>query len=376
MGKSERQFGVATVSDSRLSAIGTRPNCKRTLTVDNSSASQRDGSGGSLRRPLDNYPIIRTKSVDELRKVVSGIYGEHSFDLRRNACDFDARANHFSLGKVGLSYATYSAGPRSRFLQFDAFAQQFGVSGAAWVTINGRHIQVTSQRSSIAGPASDIKIDYDFEYEQLILRIDRTSLMKKLVALTGATPAQPLKFDPVQDFKDEAAASLRRIFLFFVGELDRATSSFSRVALAEIEQVLMVSFLCGNRHNYSHLLEAPQRDIAPWQVRRVEEYIEANWEQPITVEALTIAVGTTARTIFHSFKQYRGHSPMAFLRQKRLAHAKDMLNCPNANTSVADVAFACGFSNLGHFAKTYCERFGELPSQTLNRSKGEGDYRR
>jgi hypothetical protein len=58
-----------------------------------------------------------------------------------------------------------------------------------------------------------------------------------------------------------------------------------------------------------------------------------------------------------------------------LQHAKDMLNCPNENTSVADVAFACSFCNLGHFAKTYCEMFGELPSRALNRSKGEGDFR-
>ena len=31
---------------------------------------------------------------------------------------------------------------------------------------------------------------------------------------------------------------------------------------------------------------------------------------------------------------------------------------------VADVAFACGFSDLSYFNRTYRARFGEAPSQT------------
>jgi AraC-binding-like domain len=104
-------------------------------------------------RPLDDYPVIRTKNVDELREAVSAIYGDHSFDVKRGAESFYAKANHCSLGNVGLSYASYSAGARSRFPQFDAFAQQFCVSGATQATIDGRRVEVTSETSCIVGPA-------------------------------------------------------------------------------------------------------------------------------------------------------------------------------------------------------------------------------
>ena len=60
---------------------------------------------------------------------------------------------------------------------------------------------------------------------------------------------------------------------------------------------------------------------------------------------------------------------MAFVKQVRLRHAQDMLLNPDANTSVTGVAFACGFQNLGHFARDYRQTFGELPSATLGRSK-------
>jgi transcriptional regulator GlxA family with amidase domain len=46
-----------------------------------------------------------------------------------------------------------------------------------------------------------------------------------------------------------------------------------------------------------------------------------------------------------------------------------MLSTPDDTTSVSQIAFACGFSNLGHFASAYRTTFGELPSQTLSRSR-------
>jgi transcriptional regulator GlxA family with amidase domain len=118
------------------------------------------------------------------------------------------------------------------------------------------------------------------------------------------------------------------------------------------------------------LLDREPMGTGPWQVRKAEDYIEAHWDQPITIEALAVATGASARSIFHFFKASRGYSPMVFVKQVRLRHARRMLAMPNETTSVMSVAFDCGFTNLGHFAKGYGNCFGELPSQTLNRTKG------
>jgi transcriptional regulator GlxA family with amidase domain len=161
------------------------------------------------------------------------------------------------------------------------------------------------------------------------------------------------------------------MLLFLVAQFDIAEFTLPPLAMAEFEQALMVTFLCANRHNYSHLLDRQPSSIAPWQVRRAEQYIEAHWDQPITVEALVIATGVSARSLFHFFKQSRGYSPMAFLKRIRLQHARQLLTLPCAGTSVTEIAFGCGFGNLGHFSKDYFRTFGELPSQALYRAKGE-----
>jgi transcriptional regulator GlxA family with amidase domain len=112
------------------------------------------------------------------------------------------------------------------------------------------------------------------------------------------------------------------------------------------------------------------RPIA-WQVRRAEAYIETHWDQPITIRTLARATAASSRSIFQHFKSNRGKSPMSFVKQVRLRHAKEMLEHADAARSVTQTAIACGFGNLGHFASDYFKCFGERPSDTLKRGKGQ-----
>jgi len=166
-------------------------------------------------------------------------------------------------------------------------------------------------------------------------------------------------------------ASLQRLMMFFASELDSwGPSGIPTVPRVELEQALIASFLCANPNNYTALIERQARPVANWQVRRAEEYIEAHWNEPITMEALAKATSASARSIFYHFQRSRGQSPMAFVKQLRLQHAKRMLSSTETNTSVTEVSVACGFSNLGHFSGDYLKRFGERPSDTIKRARG------
>jgi AraC-like DNA-binding protein len=198
----------------------------------------------------------------------------------------------------------------------------------------------------------------------MVLRINVDPLLQKLAALIGATPGRALEFAAATPV-GEAAMRLQRLLRFFASELDVSGAKMPAPVLAETEQALMVAFLFGNPNNYSSLLEGPLRAPASWQVRRAEDYIEANWDRPLSIEALARETSTSARSLFHHFKRSRGHSPMDFLKEVRLRHAREMLQ--RDGSSVTETAFACRFSNLGHFARDYYRRFGERPSETLRR---------
>jgi len=60
-------------------------------------------------KPLDSFPIIRSRNVEEVREAIIGSYGALRLDLPRQAEGFDVRANHWQSRNVGLSYCGYGA---------------------------------------------------------------------------------------------------------------------------------------------------------------------------------------------------------------------------------------------------------------------------
>jgi len=127
--------------------------------------------------------------------------------------------------------------------------------------------------------------------------------------------------------------------------------------------------LCNGDHNLRHLLDGSAPNAAPRQVRRVEEYIEANWPKPFRIEDMAAIAGSSIRSIYRAFRNFRGYSPMEFVKQKRPARANNLLRDPNFLITVTQAAFARGFSDVSRFSKDFSEACGEPPSAVRDRSK-------
>ena len=82
-----------------------------------------------------------------------------------------------------------------------------------------------------------------------------------------------------------------------------------------------------------------------------------------------MALGLAERTLRDGFQQFRGVSPMQYLRQIRLDKAYEILRAATMGVYVSGVAMDCGFMHLGRFSIEYKKRFGESPSDTLARRR-------
>jgi AraC-like DNA-binding protein len=318
--------------------------------------------------PLRRFPALRSRDLDELRIRMSNLFSVNSMDLDRRAHEsFEVCLNHRQLRHVGLTYARYGAAVEASLSHADFFLQGFPLQGGGSCLVDGSDGLISRNHGIVGGPNADVRVKYSSDFEHFILRVGPQELSKKLSSLIGHPVDPPLQLSAVGPSPEKAAAQMR-LLEFVVQELDRDDQPLPQLVLEELEQALVVAYLCSNLHNYSAFLEGRPRAVAPWQVRRAEEYIEQNWDQPITVEALALVVNASARSLFYSFRENRGVTPMAFVRQVRLRHAREMLMTAAAETSVTAVAFSCGFSNLGHFAKNYLMAFGEHPSATLRAS--------
>jgi len=320
---------------------------------------------------LQPFPLIDSRNADECQSRLSGLYGDIQLTPLAQG-RFHACINYRALKHIALSYGRFGTLIQVGLAPAAVYAQGFPIRGSGQHrTTQGEELVTSPERGGIVSPGLGVTLNYTSDFEHLILLIKPAALAQKLGALNGSSPNSAPRFDLAADYQRSENQALRRLVFFLANELSVANSPMPDVVLAELEQAVIVAFLSSNSSSSNHLLKGKPQAPAPWQVRRAEEYIEANWDQPIAIEALAIVTNASVRSLFHAFKVTRGYSPMAFVKQVRLRRARRMLEDVNSPSSVTEVAFACGFGNLGHFARDFAQCFGERPSEILRRTRGK-----
>jgi AraC family ethanolamine operon transcriptional activator len=101
--------------------------------------------------------------------------------------------------------------------------------------------------------------------------------------------------------------------------------------------------------------------------RDIEEALAGHVGDVIYSEALAHHIGVSVRTMRDAVQRHRGMSLHRYLRLRRLWLVRRRLIA--GADSVKSAALAYGFWHLGDFGRAYREQFGEMPSETLARSR-------
>jgi AraC-like DNA-binding protein len=101
-------------------------------------------------------------------------------------------------------------------------------------------------------------------------------------------------------------------------------------------------------------------------VQRVEAYLRAHFDSPMRVSTLSQFAGLSERALRDAFYSVHGMSPKQWMLAERLKRVHSVLSGGDSPPiNVTGAATRYGFYELGRFAATYKEAFGEVPSQTL-----------
>lgn len=319
--------------------------------------------------PLSNYPVMDSSDPDLVRDRLFCFFGANHFDIARQKNEFAVRANHLQIGGLGLSYCDYANDVTVGFGE-DTFVRQiFNLQGEGQYTVGGRSTEIRGGKWTPVLPASTpLRLDFKSHYCQFVLRIELSALMRNLGILIGQPVSRELVFDQTEA-RNPAMAALRRRVFDFANDFNARGAFFSDLAAAEVERMVIMKFLMCHRHSYTDLLLREPLPAGSSAVRKVEEFIAANWDKTLDVEEMAALAGVSARSLFRQFKKDRGCTPAEFAKGVRLSHARDMLERCGDETSVMQIALRCGFQNPGHFARDFRLAFGELPSETLKRSR-------
>lgn len=114
----------------------------------------------------------------------------------------------------------------------------------------------------------------------------------------------------------------------------------------------------------SHRVEAPQRGLAQRYLKQLQDHILANLQdETLSPTSIAQANHMSPRYVHMLFAQ-TGVSVSAWIRTQRLERCRDDLRSrAHRDSSVAEIAYAWGFSDPSHFTRVFKQRYGVGPRE-------------
>lgn len=320
--------------------------------------------GGTAPRQQQRV-IFRTRDAEEARAFLSA--REFRLDLSRGeAPHLDLRIDGIFLPSLYLGRLQYGAAVEIRTSALcDDYRLALPLRGSLEALIGSDDVAAKPGRAMLISPTLSNVVRTERGSVGLSIFFRGPALRCELAALLGEPPKAPLELAPLVDITTGYGNSLAQYLRVAMDDLDWSAPLSNPITTRLFEQFVMIGLLLAHPHNYSGALRRPQRWIAPGDVRRAVDFIEANLDEPIGLAEIVAASGIAARTLSLHFRRFCGTTPMRYLRRARLARVHEALQHAEPEEGVTAIAMNWGFVHMGRFSAEYRRAFGELPSETL-----------
>lgn len=105
---------------------------------------------------------------------------------------------------------------------------------------------------------------------------------------------------------------------------------------------------------------AGSKGLAPWQLRRVLEYLDASLPDHVALADLAVLSGLSQWHFSRAFKASTGMAPYRWQLETRIRRAQSLLL--DTRASLEQVAEATGFADAVHFGRTFRKIIGTTPA--------------
>ena len=105
-------------------------------------------------------------------------------------------------------------------------------------------------------------------------------------------------------------------------------------------------------------------------LRRARDHLDRHYAEPHELATVAAVAGLSKYHFQRLFKATYGLTPAAYLSERRVERAQDLLRA--TNLTVTEVCHAVGFTSLGSFSARFRELVGENPSAFQARYAADG----
>lgn len=213
-----------------------------------------------------------------------------------------------------------------------------------------RHMDFLPAGMEVWGFGEDVRFVRD-----AMLLLDFAGLEERL----GTRLARDPLAAPRLRFQDDRIWPLMKLLAATVDDLDPSAQLYGDGLIAAIAARLFAE----PRERF-----ADGRGLAPWQLRRVIDYVEAHLSERIDLATLAAMVGLSQSHFSRSFKASTGLPPYTWQLHARIRRAQTLLLDTDAPLEL--VAERTGFGDAVHFGRAFRKLIGAPPSAWRRERKG------
>ena len=287
---------------------------------------------------------------------------------------FVARMSALQIGDLGLS--ALSTGPC-----FIACSSEQHIDFSTLIQGNGKH---TDNRSSVSWQApkailqvshrSPVGITADHltvavirpQFDKLVRVIETHAPQLDNVKdrlLTSGIVASPGECNGINYYD-----GLRDLYSI-IDNCNCDEGFLAKIGMDDIFYRMLAQFTVAQ---FGHTVSSPTPSRLPRSRRAVDmicDHIRQNIGQPLTIPRMEDMSGLTGRALNYAFRSRFNCSPQEWQRSLLLDEAYRRLKSGAPQISIKGLSNELGFSSASSFSAHYKERHGELPSETVSRSR-------
>ena len=318
---------------------------------------------------LSKFPIVTTNSVEKAKVAISRSLTDVSIVSAADRNRFQLQMNGVNLGRTSLVFNRFKTDTKIKAgLQSNSVHFIIGGSAPTKVSLVKGSVVVSPHKAVMIMPTGLKQIERTEGSGVFVLRTSLSDLKHHFEKLTNRHHQGSLIFDHSIDLTNGPGGILKGIMNSLSHELGQNDFALKNPVLQRNYDDLLLTALLSLPHNKNEKLhEKRNYQVAPGLVHRSEEYMRANLKETISIIDLLEICGCSRSALFLAFQSSRGYTPMEFLTEQRLHNVRNRLLKQQIGASVTSIALECGFTHLGRFSQVYRRRFGESPSDTLQK---------
>ena len=323
------------------------------------------------KKPLAVFPVTATSQVEEAEICLSQSITDVRINRVDDRCNFGLELNAVSFGCSSLLYNCFRTHTElTTVLGIDCAIFVTGIGIPSTLYVDGVPHLVTENKAAVIAAAKQVRVERPAHSEILYLRVSLADLWNHFEKLTARHHRGSLIFDCTVSVVEGPGAVLKGFMDHLVTILAFNDSMMKIPAMRKSLDGLLMTIMLSLPHNKTDLLHEDHSSVvAPAVVYRAEEYMRAHLKKPINIYDLLQVCDCSRSVLFSAFRNTRNYTPMEFLTEQRLHHAREQLLKSKCNASVSSIASNCGFVSHSWFSQIYKKRFGERPSDTLRKRK-------